>query len=65
MSMSFYVFYFTSIMVQHYNVTQFQHVLLGILSVRQQLLKKSVAKAVDYGWKVRLHCFPISAEEMK
>lgn len=50
---------------EHYNVTQLQHVLLGILSVRQQPLKESVAKADVYSWKVRLHCLPIPAEGIK
>lgn len=63
----FYVHVFFSLHIhdEHYNVTQLQHVLLGILSVRQQPLKESVAKAVGYGWKVHLHCLPIPVEEMK
>lgn len=39
--------------------------LLGLLSVSQQLLKESEAKAVGYGWKVHLGCLPIPVEEVK
>lgn len=44
--------------LKYYNVTQLQHMLLGILSVKQHPLKESVAEAVGYGWKVHL-CLPI------
>ena len=43
-NISFFVFGLNN--YEHYPVTQLQHVFLGILGVRQQPLKESVAKAV-------------------
>lgn len=39
--------------------------LLDILNVTQHPLKKGVAKAVGYGWKVPLSHFPISKHGVK
>lgn len=39
--------------------------LLGVLGVRQQPLKESVAKAVGCGWKICLRCLPIPVEEVE
>lgn len=66
----FYIYdFFCSIYCihNHYTVTQLQHVLLGLLSVRQEPLKESVAKAAGCGSKIHLHCLPIPEDgsEMK
>lgn len=61
----YYFLFFGLNNYEHYRVTQLQDVFLGILGVRQQPLKESVAKAVGYGWKVHLHCLPIPVEEVK
>lgn len=48
---------------ENHNGTQLQHVLLGILSVREKLLKQSITKAIGHSVKVRLNGLPIPAEE--
>lgn len=60
-----YIYLFFGLYIYEHFVTQLQHVLLGILSVRQHHLKESVAKAIGYGWKVHLRCLPIPAEAVK
>lgn len=50
---------------EDYTGTQLQHVLLGILNVREKQLKESVAKAIGYSWKVHVHCLPIPVDGRK
>lgn len=59
------IYFFSLHIHEHYNVTQLQHVFLGILSVREKPLKDSVAKAIVYSWKVHLHCLPIPVAGVK
>lgn len=47
----------------HYNITQLQHVLLGLLSVRKEPLKESEAKAAGRGCKIHLDCLSIPEDE--